>query len=210
LNVPIDIGSIGVDQPPAGGFGGTIEWDAVFIGRHVPEKGVFDALEIWRRVVERSPGRRLVLAGSASPPMHAEIERRIRALRLDAAVARFGQVDEDRKWQLYRQSRLCLFPSRAEGWGLVPLEALACGIPVVAYDLPAYAENIAHGPGSTLCPVGDHDAAARAVLRYLEGERPDPLALQAFTQRFSWETAVTHEEALLERLLSTAAVSGSS
>ena len=211
LNVPIEFGSIGVDEPPADRNGATtIEWDAVFVGRHTPEKGVFDALEIWRRVVERSPRRRRALAGSASPPMRAAIERRISALGLDGAVSLLGQLDEDSKWQLYRTSQLCLFPSRHEGWGLVPLEAHACGVPVVAYDLPAYAENIARSAGATLCAVGDYDAAALAVLRYLEGGRPDPQGLRAFARRFSWEAAVTHEEALLERLLSTTAAPGSS
>jgi glycosyltransferase involved in cell wall biosynthesis len=114
------------------------EYDAVFVGRHDREKGVFDLIEIWRAVVGERPNATLLMIGSCNPHNRAKLASMVSDYGLDKNVSIMGTVAEDEKFSLMKRSRVCLFPSYVEEWGLVPQEALACGLPVVTYDLPAH------------------------------------------------------------------------
>jgi glycosyltransferase involved in cell wall biosynthesis len=77
-----------------------------------------------------------------------------------------GFLPEKDKIATLKSSRVFLFPSYEEGWGIVVAEAMACGLPVIAYDLPAYRE-IFHA-GMLRVPVGSvakFADATKAVLR---------------------------------------------
>ena len=92
-----------------------------------------------------------------------------------------GVVDDEELAAIYSGAHALVFPSADEGFGLPPVEALACGTPVVASDVPALREVL--GDRATLTPVDDLDAliaAAEAV------ERPAPAP-----PPWSWEDAAT-------------------
>jgi glycosyltransferase involved in cell wall biosynthesis len=103
--------------------------------------------------------------------------------RLEARAAEFGVrlrflngADDRTKFREIKRSRLMLFLSRFEGFGYPPIEALYCGTPCVAYDLPVLREF--SGDALTCVPVGDF-AALRATLSWaLLGEKPDSEALR--------------------------------
>lgn len=174
-------------------------WDSIFIGRHTPEKGILDALSIWDRVVQGRPGSRLLLVGACSAAVGRRIEQRCRdSARLGGRVVRLGVVPEAEKLFHLRSSRVLIAPSRVEGWGFVPLEALACGVPVVCWDLPAYRESVPDGPGVRRIPVGDIEAFAEAVLELLaQAQENDRLAEWAIVSGarscISWEDVATQE-----------------
>ena len=73
---------------------------------------------------------------------------------------------------MYRRAALVLQPSEREGFGLPLLEAMACGTPVVASDLPVLRE--VGGAAVEYCPVGDTAAWVRAVSALLDERRRDP------------------------------------
>jgi glycosyltransferase involved in cell wall biosynthesis len=77
------------------------------------------------------PERQLVIAGANRLREPELLERWVRELGLEGAVLRLGYVAEERVPALYRQAELAFYLSRYEGFGLPPLEALACGVPVV-------------------------------------------------------------------------------
>jgi glycosyltransferase involved in cell wall biosynthesis len=94
------------------------------------------------------------------------------------------------------------FPSAVEGFGLPPLEALACGVPVVASDLPALREVL--GPHAAFAPAGDAGALAAALAKTLAGE-PDGAATaarRAHAARFTWHACATATLAAYRRALS--------
>ncbi len=72
---------------------------------------------------------------------------------------------------VYRDMDILLFPTVREGFGLAAVEAMACGLPVVATDGSALSEVVAHGKGGFLCPLGDVDAFAAAIHTLAEDTR---------------------------------------
>jgi len=126
------------------------EYDACFIGRFIDTKGVMDIPKIWASVCETVPNATLVVIGDG--PKKADLLKDIGRLGLGRNIKVFGHVTEKRKYELLKQSKMFLFPSYRESWGIVVAEALACGLPVVAYDLKDYAifENDLH-----TAPIGD-------------------------------------------------------
>lgn len=168
-------------------------YDAVFIGRHVAEKGIFELLDVWQRCRTARPHARLAMAGPIEPSVRATLERAIDDRNLQDIVDLLGPIDEAAKWDLYADARLCVFPSWFEGWGIVPLEAHLAGIPVVAYSLGAYDEHIAASPYATLVPLHDVAAMANAVLAYLESTR-DTSGAREWARRFGWPDAIERAE----------------
>jgi len=74
-----------------------------------------------------------------------------------------GRISNNDMPVLYRDSDILIFPSVREGFGLVPAEAMACGLPVVATDCSSLPELIDSGKGGFLCPIGDVDAFAEKI-----------------------------------------------
>jgi glycosyltransferase involved in cell wall biosynthesis len=103
-------------------------------------------------------------------------------------------TDDVRKRDIYAAADVLLYPTRADIFGLMPLEAIACGVPVVASHLQGVDEVVVDGVSGRQCRVGDVAAFARAVAQ-LAG---DPAALAALSRsareharlRFSLETHV--------------------
>ena len=120
------------------------EWTAIVTGRVTVEHQPF-ARELERRVVEAGLARRILF---------------------------LGEVPDIKLW--YRRISLYVAPSRNEGFGLTPLEAMASGSPVVASDAGAYADLIAEGETGHVVPAGDGKALQQAIRRYFA----DPALLE--------------------------------
>jgi mannosyltransferase len=93
------------------------------------------------------------------------LERRVRAAGLERRILFLGEVPDVAAW--YRRLSLYVAPSRNEGFGLTPLEAMASGAPVVASDAGAYAEMILPGVTGAVVPAGDGAALRAAIRPYL-------------------------------------------
>lgn len=156
---------------------GPFRYRLLQLGRLVPRKGAAVSVA----ALARLPDTELVVAGG--PPRHRldgdpEV-RRLRAAARDAGVAdrvRFtGGVDPSGVPALLRSADVVLCPADYEPFGIVPLEAMACGRPVVASAIGGQLDTVA-GPGTgRLVPPGDPEALARAVAALLA----DPAARRA-------------------------------
>jgi glycosyltransferase involved in cell wall biosynthesis len=198
ITAPVKIGLVGVEdesiprQAPL--------YDALYVGRHTPAKGIFDIVRVWARCVASQPTLQLALAGHCAEDVRNALTRMLNQLGIQDNVTLLGPVTEEQKWALYARSRVCVFPSHVEGWGIVPIEAHLAGIPVVAYDLDAYAATIRHSPSARLVPDGDVDAFALAVADVL-GRPYDPEPSRIWAQQFTWAQAVAREVELLRGFL---------
>lgn len=85
------------------------------------------------------------------------------AVGLHPRLRALGRVAHPAMPKLYQSMDMLLLPSVTEGHSIAVLEAMASGLPVVASDLPALREQIVHGEGGFLCPVGDVEAFVNAI-----------------------------------------------
>lgn len=105
----------------------------------------------------------------------------------EAAVVRTGYLDDDDLRRVVAGAACLAFPSLYEGFGLPPLEALACGVPVVATDLPVTRETL--GTAATLTPPGDVDALAAGLAAAVGSDR-DPAEVakrRDHARQWSWQ-----------------------
>ena len=140
----------GVDGPTIG-----------FLGRYdEPRKGLPVLLEAMRTVVRKHPGAQLLIAGRGDP---AEV-RELIGEDLRASVALLGELSEEDKAAFLRSVDVYCAPNLlGESFGVVLIEALSAGAPIVASDLDAFARVLEGGEAGVLVRRGDAGALARAL-----------------------------------------------
>ncbi len=161
----------------------------LFIGRLVGDKNV----DVLLRALARVPGARLHIVGDG--PERSALEQLARALDIMDRVEFLG-VRYDIPAILQNAQALVL-PSRREGFGLVVVEALASGVPVIASSTVAVHGVVKDGVNGACVPTGDVEALAQAMKRFLEeGKYRSELARNA-TQNLERFSIATHCATLL-------------
>ncbi|HEV2058972.1 MAG TPA: glycosyltransferase, partial [Solirubrobacteraceae bacterium] len=110
----------------------------------------------------------LIVGGATLFDYRDEIGRfdvRARELGVSEHVRVVGTVSPAELERHYRAADVFAFPSTKEGFGLVALEALAAGLPVVASEIDVFRTFLAHGESALLSPAGDGDALGRTLAR---------------------------------------------
>ena len=146
---------------------GELPPQGLFLARLARTKGVTDAVEALARVRRRVPDARLVMVGTGPErdPATALAER----IGIADALEWRGFVSEAEKRRILAQSRVLLAPSYEEGWGIAVCEALASGVPVVAYRHPVLDEVF--GNAYLAASPGDVDGLAELALPVLTDSR---------------------------------------
>lgn len=162
-------------------------------------------LEAFARALPRLPeGTTLVIAGQPhtdNPRLYPPLEPIVRRLRLEQRVVLTGPISEEDKLAFYQLADLYVYPSLYEGFGLSPLEAMACGTPVVAAARTSLPEVVGEG-GLLVEP--EPDVLAEAIERVLlDAELRAALSRRALAQaaRFSWERTARETVAVYHRVL---------
>ncbi|HKX30414.1 MAG TPA: glycosyltransferase family 1 protein [Blastocatellia bacterium] len=158
------------------------------VGSTIPRKRIDLLLRIFSAVKERLPEARLCRIGG---PFSAEQEQLLQDLNLGGSVLVLPFLERDVLAAVYRRAALALQPSDREGFGLPVAEAMACGTPVVASDLPVLREI--GGDVASFCPVGKVEAWGETILNLLAEREQDELAWWqrrtaaiAQASKFSW------------------------
>lgn len=142
----------------------------LFLGRLTVQKNPWQFLEVARRIADLRPDARFVMAGDG--PMLPELMERACALGLADRVIFTGRVGQREVDALYRQADCFVMPSLSEPFGLVALEAIAHGVPVVLSRQSGASEVIDH---AFKVDFWDTDKMADCILTIL---REEPLARQ--------------------------------
>ncbi|MDX1495701.1 MAG: N-acetyl-alpha-D-glucosaminyl L-malate synthase BshA [Longimicrobiales bacterium] len=164
-----------------------------------PVKRVTDVIETFARLSTRVESR-LVMVGDG--PDRPRAERRARALGIRDKVLFLGKHQSVE--ELVACADLFLLPSQTESFGLAALEAMACGVPVVASLTGGLPEVIDHGESGFLLEVGDVDAMADAGARLLTDDALHDATAEkaraAAVERFSAEAVVPRYEEYYRRV----------
>ncbi|WP_037914488.1 glycosyltransferase family 4 protein [Actinacidiphila yeochonensis] len=179
----VDVGFFARAEPRPRWQGGTIG----FIGRiDEPRKGLQVLMRALPGILAARPGTRLLVAGrgdeqEAVEPLPAELRDRVEFL---------GMISDEDKARLLRSVDLYVAPNLGgESFGIILVEAMSAGAPVLASDLDAFAQVLGQGTAGELFPGGDSDALAEAAIRLL-GDDARRAALReraaAHVRRFDW------------------------
>ena len=131
----------------------------VTVGRLVARKAVPQLIELLAEIDD--PTIRLVVIGDG--PKQPELESQAKALGVADQVRFAGFVEEQEKTDLLNAADLYVSTSQHEGFGLVFLEAMAAGLPVVCYDFGGQSDFLEHGSTGGLVPLNDRDTFRREV-----------------------------------------------
>ncbi len=184
------------------------------VGPLVPRKGFADLVEALRRV----PGAELVVVGGPAPD---QIDRDPEARRLMELADRYGVGDRVRLvgavpqqdlpgW--YRSADVLACAPWYEPFGLTPLEAMSCGVPVVAYEVGGIAESVIDNVTGLLVPPRDVQGMAGA-LRGLLGDEVRRMsyasaAIDRVRSRYTWERTATDVERVYRAVTGEGAATG--
>jgi L-malate glycosyltransferase len=171
----------------------------VHVSNFRPVKRIADVIAIAARVNLKVPCRLLLIGDGPERPA---AERAVDAAGLRGRTAFTGEREDTPP--LLGASDVFLLPSEQESFGLAALEAMSCGVPVVASEVGGLPEVIAHGRSGFLAKLGDVEAMAAHVLAVLAN--PTPMKKEArgsAKQRFSAGPAIDAYEALYRAVTSS-------
>jgi D-inositol-3-phosphate glycosyltransferase len=187
----------------------------LYVGRFDPVKGLDTLVQAIAQVIAAEPEFRrnacLCLIGGdrSDDPALANAEmRRIDALRHELGLSDFvtflGPLSQEELPYFYSAAEVVVVPSRYETFGLVALEAMACGAPVIATDVGGLSTLVRPGRTGFLVPEGDVAALAAELLlliRHPELGREMGRHAVATAEAYGWPTIAERVEALYEEVL---------
>lgn len=178
-----------------------------FAGQWLPGKGCVVLLEAWRMVRRSCPEAELCFAGSDKlwkanlpTPGSDEVAQEIRSAASEGWLKIAGEFPRSEMPRFWNDLDIAVVPSFVEAFGLVALEALACGVPVVASRVGGLGEIVVDGESGLLVPPRDADALAQALLSLLMNE-PLRLRLAEGARRRAGEFSLERRSAELSQLL---------
>lgn len=175
--------------------------DAVFMAQLRPSKGIFDLIKIWKLVCQERPGAKLGIIGKGEREIVRKFRAEIEAVDLRKNVDLLGYLEDDRAFATIKASKIFVFPSHEEGFGIAPLEAQACGLPVVAWNLPAFEEVFPEG--MIKVKTGNIEKFASKVMELIVNKQLyQKLAEEAINnaRRYDWDKVAKRELYLLEKV----------
>jgi glycosyltransferase involved in cell wall biosynthesis len=175
--------------------------DLLFLGRfEVGMKGLDTLVKLFLEVHKVYPDLKLRIAGSG--PHEHRLREMIDLRGLTGSVVWLGRLEGRKKWEALAHAEIVLMPSRYETFGLVALEAMAVGTPVVGSAIPSLVEINANSPAMILLPPENAGAMASAVISLLDDPVRRSESSAAALQRvsdFNWETAVSAHDRIYQK-----------
>jgi glycosyltransferase involved in cell wall biosynthesis len=169
------------------------------LGTVDPRKDLPSLVEAFTSVAAADADLRLVIAGGDGLGTPA-LDQAVAASGLDGRIVRLGHIPDHQRLALLRGAAVVAYPSRYEGFGLVPLEAMAVGTPVVATAAGAIPEVV--GDAAVVVPVHDAGALAAGLTEVLGDDDRARALVDAGSVRvleFPWSATVEGIVALYHR-----------
>ena len=169
----------------------------------IPRNGIDILIRAFGLLMREHPHAHLTIAGEG--PLEKELRALVKQLRIDQHVDFIGTLRHDQVPDLLRQSDLFVRPSRAEGFGVSFIEAMACGLPVVTCPSGGILDFVKEGETGRLVPPNDPEALAKAVTELMKNTTSyDHISKQALIlvkERYSWESIVDRVEEIYQDIV---------
>jgi glycosyltransferase involved in cell wall biosynthesis len=159
----------------------------LYLGRLKQYKRVRKLIDALPEIRHHLPDARLAIAGDGDDRIPLQEYTKAKGTA-GAGIDFYGRVDDETKVRLMQEAWVFGMPSAIEGWGIVVIEANACGTPAVAYDVPGLRDCIVHEETGLL--ASDDAAFRRHLLRLLTDDRLRAAmsrAATAWARQFSWD-----------------------
>ncbi len=178
-----------------------IKYDGIFIGRLDPTKGIFDIIKITQIIVASCPNFKIVMVGNGNANVVETFKKEIVKQSLQNNIILTGFVTEAEKAKLLSQSRLFIFPSHEEGWGIVIAEAMSHKLPVLTWNLPVYSYVYPHQLVTS--PENDIAKFSANIIQYLDDAKLLRTKGQAnydfIKSNYSWKKIADDEMAIISK-----------
>lgn len=139
-----------------------------FVGRHVFEKGIHLLVDCIPEIVRKHPEVKVVIAGTGS--MTDELKQNVLDMGLQDSVLFTGYMDDDSKKMMYRIANAAVFPSLYEPFGIVALEAMAAGCPVIVSDTGGLSEIVQHKHNGMKAIAGSAESLSQNIQELLSSD----------------------------------------
>jgi len=186
----------------------------MYVGRLAASKGIFDLLAAFSQVSDTA---QLYVVGDAdlqSEQTKKVIAQYLQKLQIEPHVTFLGEIPHEKLHRYYASSDIVCYPTHHDGFGLVNIEAMACGKPVVTTRVDGVEAYATHGENSLLVEPGDHVELATALQQLVSSPKlRDQLGIAAreAATEYSWDAqARSLVEFCSERCSDTTSAQGSS
>jgi len=180
----------------------TKKYDCSFLGRLNTSKGIFDLIDIIKKVKKYKENISLAIIGAGNKKIKTKLEKAILKNNLSENIDVLGYLTDDKTFGIIKSSKLFLLPSHEEGFGISILEAMACGTPGIVWNLPAY--NYIFKEGIVKIPENNIKKFSREVLKLLDqNNQRKLLEIKAKKQarKYDWNKIARCEEKIIEEVV---------
>jgi glycosyltransferase involved in cell wall biosynthesis len=136
-----------------------------FLGRLVPEKGVWQLVQCFPKVLAKEPNAVLYIGGRG--PLKVQLEKLCQELGIADRVIFTGFIAKQDRNYVYNRAQVAVFPSLYEPFGIVALEAMATRTPVIVGNVGGLAEIVEHRVNGLKVTPGNVDELAEAIIELL-------------------------------------------
>ena len=174
-----------------------------YVGRLVHEKGVQILLDAVPRILAVYPQSKFIIAGQG--PNEGYLKQKVIEMSTTGQVYFTGYVDDHTRNCLYQCADVAVFPSLYEPFGIVALEAMAAGAPVVVPDTGGISELVQPGIDGMTFQTGSAESLARQILQILvQPQLAEQIRRQAYQKvitNFSWDKVASQTISLYTQVL---------
>jgi len=175
------------------------KYEAIFLGRFHYSKGIFDLVEIWRLVCKNIPTAKLAIIGGGNRQLKDKLINEIRKAKLENNIILMGYMEKKESIETMKSGKIFVFPSHEEGFGIAILEAMCCGLPVIAWDLPIYREVFQ----DAIIQIKENniDLFSKEIVELIKDSDKQTKMSNIgyeYIKKYSWDNAVNRELEIIE------------
>jgi glycosyltransferase involved in cell wall biosynthesis len=168
------------------------KYDAVFMGRFHPQKGVLELIDIWGKVLKTNAKLKLVMIGDG--PLMQQAKDKIKKLKLEKEIKLTGYIlKPEERYKIFMQSKIALHPAIYDSGGMAVAEPMAFGLPAIAFDLEAL--KTYYLKGILKVKINDYNGFAVAILKLLKDKllykKTQQEAVEEVYGRWNWGERAT-------------------